>query len=108
MDATRVSKYLFGRPCRLPVAAWVLQHDKRFHQSALPAFGTTSASNIAEELRRLVEAGMLTREEPGDGRVYYEMTKSRLWEVVELAVRVTGIRWEDGRLHLDDPDPGLG
>lgn len=99
MSATRVSKLLFGRPCRLPVAAWVLQHDKRFHQSRVPTFGTTSASNIKDELHRLVDAEMLVREEPGDGHVYYEMTDSPLWEVVALAVRVSGLRWDDDKFY---------
>lgn len=97
MDATRASKYLFGRACRLPLAAWVLQHDKRFMQSRPPRFGTVSASNIVVELNRMVDAEMLVRDEPGDGRVYYEMTDSPLWEVVAVAVRATGLRWEDDR-----------
>ena len=100
MDATRASKLLFGRPCRLPIAAWVLQQDKRFHQSQVPTFGTTSPSNIKEELHRLVEAEMLLREEQGDGRVYYEMVDSPLWEIVVTAVRATGLRWVDGHLQL--------
>ena len=100
MDATRVSKLMFGRPCRLPVAAWVRAHDKRFHQSQVPTFGTTSQSNIKEELLRMVEAEMLVREEPGYGRVYYEQTDSPLWAIVDLAVKVTGMRWEHDRLIL--------
>ena len=99
MEPTRVSDLLFGRGCRLPVAAWVLAHDKRFHQSRPPTFGSTSRSNVREELERLVRAGMLHRDEPGDGRVWYEQTDSPLWEVVETAVRVTALHWRDDRLQ---------
>jgi len=99
MDATRASKWLFGRSSRLPVAVWVLQHGKRFYQSEPPTFGTTSASNIRQELERLVQAGMLTREQPEPGRnVWYEKTDSPLWEIVDTAARVTGLRWSDGQL----------
>jgi hypothetical protein len=94
---------LFGRKCRLPVAAWVLGHGKRFHQSRPPRFGTTSQSNITEELERLVKAGMLIKDVPGDGRVYYEMTDSALWAVVSAAIKVTGLVWEDDRLFWRPP-----
>lgn len=99
MDPTRVSALLFGRGCRLPVAAWARAHGKRFHQSQPPTFGTTSRSNVTQELERLVRAGMLHRDDPGDGRVYYEQTDSPLWDVVDAAVRATGLRWEDDRLR---------
>lgn len=98
MDATRVSDRLFGRGCRLPVAAWVLSYDKRFVQSRPPVFGTTSRSNINQELARLVELEMLLEERPGDGKVWYEMTGSPLWQIVQVAVEVTQIEWRDDRL----------
>ena len=106
MVATRAdSALLFGRDCRLPVAAWIRQRDKRFHQSAPPTFGTTSRSNINQELARLVRAGMLERQNPGDGKVWYEMTDSPLWEVVDTAIAAVGLRWVDERLTEDHALP---
>lgn len=107
MEATRVSKLLFGRPCRLPVALWVLQQGKRFHQSRPPTFGTTSHSNIREELARLVELEMVAREEPGDGRVYYEKVESPLWEVIDRAATILGLSWEGDRL-IENPGAPKG
>lgn len=98
MEPTRASELLFGRSCRLPVCAWIRSHGKRFHQSRPPTFGTTSRSNVTSELERLVAAGMLHKDRPGDGRVYYEMTGSPLWDVVDAGVRATGLRWDDDRL----------
>lgn len=98
MEPTRVSDLLFGRACRLPICAWVRDHDKRFHQSRVPTFGTTSRSNIRTELDRLVSAGMLHEDRPGDGRVHYEMTDSPLWQIVDVAVTATGLQWHDDRL----------
>ncbi len=87
MDATRVSHLLFGRACRLPIALWILEHPKgRFFQSELPVFGTTSRSNIRDELHRFVEAGLLSEERPDDqNKVWYERSDSALWRVVEAA-----------------------
>lgn len=98
MRLTRESALLFGRGCRLPIAAWVRIHDKRFHQSQPPTFGTISRSNIRDELERLVRGDMLHREVPGDGKVWYEMTDSLLWRVVDEALRATEMRWKDDRL----------
>jgi hypothetical protein len=102
VNPLQVSHLLFGRGCRLPLAAWVLQHDKRFVQSRPPRFGTVSASNIREELKRLVEAGMLHEDRPGDGRVWYERTDSTLWTVVQAAVEATGLVWDDDRMITTD------
>lgn len=87
MDATRLSHLLFGRSCRLPIALWALDHPKgRFYQSEVPVFGTTSRSNIREELRRLVEVGMLLEERPDDqSKVWYERTESDLWQIIAAA-----------------------
>lgn len=98
MDATRVSNLLFGRGCRLPIAAWILAHDKRFTQSRPPTFGPTGRSNIRQELSRFVELDMLHEDRPGDGRVWYEIADSPLWEVIRAAVTGTGLRWDDDRL----------
>lgn len=89
---------MFGRGCRLPVAAWVRAHGQKFHQSRPPTFGTTSRSNITTELARLTAAGMLVRDDVGDGKVWYDPTDSPLWEIVDVAARVTGLRWDGDRL----------
>lgn len=88
MDATRVSELLFGRKCRLAVAAWVLQHPKgRFFQSEPRDIEHASTSNIVDELGRLVQLGMLEIERPEDSRrVYYVRTNSALWDIVTAAL----------------------
>ena len=64
-------------------------------------FGTTSRSNIIEELQRLRELGMLCEERPEDtNRVYYVRTASPLWDVVELAAETIGLRWEHDHVDL--------
>lgn len=107
MDATRVSDRLFGRGCRLPLAAWVAQHPKgRFFQSEAPTFGTTSRSNVNQELQRLLELGMLEVERPDETKkVFYVRSKSPLWDVVRLAAEILQLTWADGTVdlgHLDD------
>ncbi len=86
MDATQVSDDLFGRPCRLPLALWILRHNKdRFFQSEPPSeFGGPTA--VRQELARLTRAGLLAEERPdADIRVYYVRTDSPLWEIVRIA-----------------------
>ena len=64
-------------------------------------FGTTSRSNVNEELRRLSDLGMLEREpREDDRRVYYVRCTSPLWEIVELAAEMIGLRWDDDRIDL--------
>jgi hypothetical protein len=98
-DATRVSEQLFGRGCRLAVALWALVHEKgRFYQSEPPKFGSTTPSNIREELARLVELGMLDVERPPDTKkVYYVRTRSPLWRIVAEAAAVVGLKWVDDK-----------
>ena len=86
MDAARVSAELFGRPCRLPLALWILHHPKdRFFQSEPPeALGGRTA--IRQELDRFVRAGLLDVERPdGDVRVFYVKRQTALWNVVTAA-----------------------
>ena len=88
MDATRVSNDIFGRPCRLPLMLWILDHPKdRFYQSEPPeSVGARTA--IRQELDRLARAGLLDEERPdGDPRVYYIKTDSPLWEIVKAAAK---------------------
>jgi hypothetical protein len=86
VDATRVSALLFGRPCRLPLLLWLLDHPKgKIFQSEPPShLGVRTA--IREELARFTRAGLLEEERPdGDPRVYYVRTNSPLWEIVRTA-----------------------
>jgi hypothetical protein len=101
VDATHVSERLFGRSCRLPLAAWIVSNEKgRFFQSEPPRFGTTSASNICQELSRLSELGMLDIERQDDAnKVYYVRTDSPLWRIIETAVEVTGLGWDGSTLR---------
>src|SRR5690349_24808396 len=75
MDVKDVGKELFGRPCRLALALWVLEHHKsRFYQSEPPR-EVILQGEVAKELRRLVRLGMLEELRPDDARrVYYDRT----------------------------------
>lgn len=79
MDANEVGKELFGRPCWLALALWVLGHHKsRFYQSEPPR-EVILQGEAAKELRRLVRLGMLEELRPDDARrVYYDRTDSSL------------------------------
>lgn len=86
MDATLVSAGMFGRPCRLPLLLWLLDHPKgRVYQSEPPtSLGARTALN--QELGRFTDAGLLVEERPdGDPRVYYARTDSPLWDIVRAA-----------------------
>ncbi|MDM2174946.1 Uncharacterised protein [Mycobacteroides abscessus subsp. abscessus] len=48
---------------------------------------------------------MLERERREDPRrVYYVRCTSPLWEIIELAAEVIGLRWDDGRVNLGEFD----
>ena len=85
MDAEQVSRDLFGRPCRLPLALWILSRDKSFFQSEPPRdLGAPTA--IRQELARLARAGLIEPRRPdGENRVYYEKTDSPLWAIIRAA-----------------------
>jgi hypothetical protein len=91
LDVNHVGKLLFGRPCRLALALWIVRHDKpRFYQSEPPR-DVILQSDLAKELGRLVSLGMLLEERPDDvRRVYYERTDSPLWEIIKAAADVLG------------------
>jgi hypothetical protein len=82
---------LFGRPCRLPLALWIVRHDKpRFYQSEPPREVILQGA-VAEELGRLVRLGMLEVERRDEvRRVYYERTDSPLWQIIQAAADVIG------------------
>lgn len=85
-----MSRDLFGRPCRLPLALWILDHDKTFFQSEPPrTLGPPTA--IRQELDRFVKAGLLDQYRPdGENRVYYERSESPIWAIIRAAKDVVG------------------
>ena len=89
LDAREVSKELFGRPCRLPLALWIVGHHKpRFYQSEPPR-EVILQGDLAKELTRLVRLGMLEEERRDDARrVYYDRTDSPLWNIIQAAADV--------------------
>jgi hypothetical protein len=91
LDVDQVGKLLFGRPCRLALALWIVQHAKgRFYQSEPPR-EVIRQSDLADELSRLVRLGMLEEERRDDARrIYYERTDSPLWSIIEAAADVIG------------------
>lgn len=85
VDLDRVSRDLFGRPCRLPLALWILDRDKRFFQSEPPR-EVASQTAVRQELDRFVSMGLLAKYQPdGENRIYYDMTDSPWWDVVRAA-----------------------
>lgn len=67
----------------------------------MPLFGTTSRSNVINELQRLIELDMLREERPEDtNRVYYVRTQSPLWGIVEVASEIIGLRWDRDQVAL--------
>jgi len=93
LDAKEVGKELFGRPCRLALALWIVGHHKsRFYQSEPPR-EVILQGEVAKELRRLVRLGMLEELRPDDARrVYYDRTDSPLWKIIEAAAGVVDPR----------------
>jgi hypothetical protein len=86
VDVHEVGRLLFGRPCRLELALWIVRRDKpRFFQSEPPKEVILPGS-AGQELGKLVSLGMLEEERPdGDRRVWYVRTDSRLWKIIEAA-----------------------
>lgn len=86
MNVEEVGKHLFGRPCRLRLAIWIVQQDKpRFYQSQPPR-EVILQGDAAKELGHLIRLGMLEEERPDDSRrVYYVRTDSPLWEIIRAA-----------------------
>ncbi|HEY5358001.1 MAG TPA: hypothetical protein VIJ82_10015 [Streptosporangiaceae bacterium] len=89
MEVSEVGKQLFGRPCRLALALWIVRRDKpRFYQSEPPR-EVILQGDLASELGRLVRLGMLDEDRPDDGRrVYYNRTDSPLWKIIQAASEV--------------------
>jgi hypothetical protein len=84
-----VGKELFGRPCRLTLAIWIIRQNKpRFYQSEPPR-EVILQGDAAKELGHFVRLGMLEEERPDESRrVYYVRTDSPLWKIFEAAADV--------------------
>jgi hypothetical protein len=91
LDVNEIGKLLFGRPCRLALALWIVRREKpRFYQSEPPR-EVILPGDLAKELSRLVRLGMLHEERRDDSRrVYYDRTDSPLWKIIEAAADVIG------------------
>ena len=86
-----MGKLLFGRPCRLALALWIVRHDKRFYQSEPPR-EVILQGDAAKELGRLVRLGMLEEERRDDSRrIWYERTGSPLWKIIQAAAEAIEI-----------------
>ncbi len=86
LDTDQVGKLLFGCPCRLRLAIWIIGHEKpQFFQSEPPR-EVILQGDLGKELGRLVHLGMLQEIRPDvDRRVYYLRTESPLWKIIEAA-----------------------
>src|SRR6266540_3635085 len=101
MDAEQVSRDLFGRPCRLPLALWILSRDKSFFQSEPPRdLGAPTA--IRQELARLARAGLL---EPRRPTVRTACTTRRPTARCGRSSVPLGMRWPDRGSGSAGPAP---
>lgn len=101
MEIDELGRVLFGRPCRLRLALWILeQSNRRFYQSEPPA-SVIVQSAAAIELQRFASIGMLSVSPTKEHRrIYYQRTNSRLWSAIETIREAL----EDNR----GPDQGFG
>jgi hypothetical protein len=89
LDANEVGDLLFGRPCRLALALWIVRRDKPSFFQSEPPRDVIVQSAVAKELSRLVRLGMLEEERRDDSRrVYYHRTSCPLWKIIEAAADV--------------------
>jgi hypothetical protein len=89
LDVAEVGKQLFGRPCRLALALWIVRRDKPSFYQSEPPREVIRQGDLADELGRLVRLGMLEELRPDDARrVYYDRTDSPLWKIIEAAADV--------------------
>jgi hypothetical protein len=91
LDVNEVGKLLFGRPCRLALALWIVRREKPHFYQSEPPRDVILQGDLAKELGRLVRLGMLREERPDDSRrVYYDRTDSPLWKIIAAAADVLG------------------
>lgn len=81
-----MGRLLFGRPCRLKLALWILDRPQRSFYQSEPPNGVIPQSAVGAELRRLASLGMLTVSGGKQHRrIYYHRTDSALWSIIEAA-----------------------
>lgn len=89
MDVDEVGRLLFGRPCRLALAVWIVRQSKPSFYQSEPPREVIHQSASAAELKRLVKLGMLEELRPDDSRrIYYVRTSSQLWRIIQTAADV--------------------
>lgn len=89
LNADEVGKQLFGRPCRLALALWIVRREKPDFYQSEPPREVIRQGDLADELGRLVRLGMLEEERrPDVRRVYYNRTGSPLWKIIQAAADV--------------------
>jgi hypothetical protein len=86
--AASQAKALFGSPCRIAVAAWILQREEPFYlqecQQALAGHGY-AGSAVRKELQVYVDLELVSRYEDGR-RVYFTALENRLWAAMRAIV----------------------
>ncbi len=87
-----LGRQLFGRPARLLTATWVLSQTEPFIQveawravQKLPGGEGLYQPDVAQELQRLVDLGMVSSVEGQRGRRTYRRSESPLWGIVGAA-----------------------
>jgi hypothetical protein len=91
LDVREVGKQLFGRPCRLALALWIVRHEKPSFYQSEPPRDVILQGDLGNELGRLVRLGMLDEERPDNRRrVNYYRTDSPLWKIIQAASDVIG------------------
>jgi hypothetical protein len=89
LDVDEVGRLLFGRPCRLALALWIVRHDKPHFYQSEPPREVIRQGDLADELGKLVRLGMLEEERRPDARrVYCNRIGSPLWKIIEAAAEV--------------------
>lgn len=86
METGELGRLLFGRPCRLKLALWILDHPQRSFYQSEPPSSVIPQSAVGAELRRLALLGMLTESrDKQQRRIYYHRTESVFWSIIEAA-----------------------
>jgi hypothetical protein len=97
VDVNEVGRQLFGRPCRLALAVWIVRLEKPVFYQSEPPREVIPQGHAGGELARLVGLGMLEVQRRDDSRrIYYVRTGSPLWKIFEAAADVIGAGAADG------------
>jgi DNA-binding transcriptional ArsR family regulator len=83
----RFGKRLFGRPARLELGLYFVEHSQSFLAEVCDEIGLPQSA-VLQELRAFVDLGLLYRTElEGSRRVYYQRSDSAWWGVFEAAMK---------------------